>query len=125
MRYLEYKQFKKYFNEKFNNYKKIENVSKLNISYYNPFLNKTNSIEEMLKRPKRYYFNVVVPTNSKCHAKQETYYYDSKQEAEQEYKKAKLQFYDQLTKPYLEKIDAGKKLCDTDIKKIYEIIDSF
>lgn len=125
MRVLEYKQLKEYFNEKINTYKKIENVSELNISYYNPNLKKTTNLKEILNRPKRYCFNIKTPTNSKCGAKQDVYYYDSKAEAEQEHKKARLQFYDQLTSPFLKKIDSGKKLCKSDIKKIYEIVNSF
>jgi len=124
MKTVGYKQFTEYFNESPKNYKYIDSISDLNTSYYDPTAKKVTTIKEMHKRKKRYCFNLTIPTSSTS-SKRHIYYYDSKEEAQKYHRKLKAQLYDQLTKPYLKKIENGRKLTIRDEETLTEIMNSF
>jgi len=124
MKTVGYKQFTEYFNKVPENYKRIDSISDLNTSYYDPTAKKATTIQEIHKRKKRYCFNLTIPTNNTS-AKKHIYYYDSKEEAQKHHKQLKAQLYDQLTKPYLKKIERGRKLTIKDEETLIEIMNSF
>lgn len=123
MQAVGYKQSKEYFNSELKAYKLIGDVSSICISRYNPNKKITTS-EEFLKQPKRYCFNLVVPIDQ-FSAEKHIYYYDSKAKAIENHKKIKTQLYDQLTKPFLNKIKVGRRLTLNDEERLLEILNKF
>lgn len=124
MKAVGYKQFTEYFNKIPGNYKKIDSISDINISYYDPTAKKVNTLQDLYKRKKRYCFNLTIPTDTSS-AKKHIYYFDSEKEAKKHHRQLKTQLYDQLTKPFLSKINRGRKLTIQEEEKLTEIINSF
>lgn len=74
---------------------------------------------------KQYYFDVVVNKNKSITKIKHSYHFDNQDQAKTVHTKIRTKFYDQETKPYLTKIEKGKKLTKEDKEKILKIIDSF
>lgn len=124
MKTIGYKQCTEYFNREPMAYHRIDGISDINTSYYNPAAKKAETKEELLARKKRYCFNLTIPT-SNVTAKRHVYYFDSEKKAKTYHRKLKIQLYDQLTKPFLKKINRGRKLSLREEEILTNIINSF
>ena len=80
---------------------------------------------KVINNKKQYYFDVVVNKEKSITRIKHSYYFDDLNQAKNMYLKTRTKFYDQETKPYLTKIEKGKKLTKEDKEKILKIIDSF
>lgn len=119
-----YKQTQKHFNNKPRFSAEISTLSVLGTTRYNPSLPKTASVQDFLKYPVRYYFDVTVKQPKLATVFQHSYYFDNKNEAEQCHKSLRIKLYDQRTKKYLDKLKKGKMLSNKEQEELLAIMDS-
>ena len=98
-------------------------LSPISTSRYNPNEKATADIESFLKRPVKYYFNVVTKSKKETTAFKHSYYFDKQSEAIEEHRKLKVKWYDQLTKPFLDKLEHSSQLSIPDQVKLNTIIE--
>ena len=94
---------------------KIVNLSNI-CRYVNCKNNETNG-------QARYYFDVTVNGGGLSSACKHLYYFDDKVQAETSHKDLTLKYYDQETKPFLQKIASHHFLTYKDKEKIHSIFD--
>lgn len=80
---------------------------------------------KVLNGEKQYYFDVVVNKDKSITKVKHSYHFNSLDQAKNMHQKTRTKYYDQQTKPYLTKIEKGKKLTKEDKEKILQIIDNF
>ena len=81
------------------------------------------SVQEFMKKPIKYCFNVSVKADTEKTAFRHSYYFDNKEEATKEHKKLKVKLYDQLTEPFLKKLNTQQTLSMQDQLKLNLIFD--
>lgn len=116
-----YKQCIKYFNEYPNIKNEINELSNISTTRYNLNEKQTSDLNEFLKRPIRYYFDVTIKNKNISTLFCNSYYFDKKDDAEKAHHQLKLQIYDQKTAPFLNKINKGKKLTTLDKEKLTKL----
>lgn len=111
--FIGYKQHIEHFNSKPDIKNKICGVSGIVTKF------------KSLDGPKSYYFDVVVNKNKSISKLKHSYCFDTLDKACAAHSEIRIKYYDQQTKPYLTKIEKGKKLSLEDKEKILEIINKF
>lgn len=119
-----YKQTKEYFNSVPQINSKIDDLSEVSTSYYDPKAPKTNDIKAFLKRPVRYHFAMTEKKPGSVTLFHHSCYFDNKDEALKAHQRFKLQVYDQRVSKYLNKINEGKQLSVVDQIELLNIINS-
>lgn len=103
----------------------IDQVSELTVCRYYPEKPIAKTKEELLTRPERYSFQVILREDKSHRGFRYIYYFDDKKKAVLFHKEAKIRHYDQMTRPFLNKITKGKKLSYHDKLRIHEVVNSF
>lgn len=119
-----YKQTKEYFNTVPNIKSKINELSEISTSHYDPNAPKTNDIKAFLKRPIKYHFAMTEKRDDAITLFHHSCYFDNKEDAEREHRKFKLQIYDQRVSKYLKKINENRRLNIADQVELFEILDN-
>lgn len=118
-----YKQSQTYFNKTPDIKNKINELSNIATSRYDPIAKRTNDINTFLKRPVKYYFDVTTKNQNVTTLFHHAYYYDKKEDAEKAHHLLRVQLYDQEIEPFMKKINKGKKLTEIDQSKLKAIIE--
>ena len=103
----------------------IDQVSELTTCRYYPEKPMAKTKEELLARPERYSFQIILREDNSHRGFRYVYYFDDKKKAILFHKEAKIRHYDQMTRPFLNKITKGKKLSYYDKLRIHEVVNSF
>ena len=111
----------KYLNKKPDLKTEIYDLSAVVESRYNTSKEKISSVEEFMKYPIKYCFNVSAKSKTETTAFKHCYYFDNKEEAVSEHKKLKVKLYDQLTAPFLKKLDSKQSLSINDQMRLHAI----
>lgn len=80
---------------------------------------------QTLDGKKSYYFDVIVNKDKSITRLKHSYCFDTLDKANAAHSEIRTKYYDQQTKPYLAKIEKGKKLSFEDKEKILEILNKF
>ena len=118
-----YKQLKEHFNAFPEADFTIDTLSAIGTCRYDPEAKKTASMQDFMKRPVKYYFNVLEKVPQRATSFQHSYFFDKKEDAEKCHKQLRIKLYDQLTKKYLDKMDSNKRLTVYDQAELLKIID--
>lgn len=122
-----YKQRQEHFNSIPKIESEINELSSIGTCRYDPKAYKTANIEDFLKRPLKYNFDITVKNKDTMSLFQHSCYFDTKEEAEKIHKKLRIKYFDQLTKPYLKKLSSNTKNISTfdqdDILNIFKKFD--
>lgn len=104
-----YKQSKVYFNNIPNIKTRIDSISSIVKSKFNPNNKNAINVEEMLKRPTTYCFSVIAKTEQASSFAHD-FYFEDKETAIKEHNKILKKFFDQQTAQYVNKLNKGLKL---------------
>lgn len=120
-----YKQNQEHFNCSPEIKTKISELSSISTCRYDPTAEKTGDIDEFLKRPIKYTYDITVKSEDALSVFKHSCYFDNREDAEKNHKNLRVKYYDQLTAPYLDKIKRRGKLSTYDQDEILGIIKKF
>lgn len=125
MKKVGYKQIIEHVNDSPKIESKILDLTSVMSSRHDPSANKTTDVNTFLQRPVRYYFAVTTNGGGMTSAYNHACYFDKKEDAVKAHKELRLKLYDQVTAPFLKKINSRVCLTQTDKEKINTIIQRF
>lgn len=120
-----YKQVIEHVNDSPQINSKILDLTSVMLSRYDSNAKKTTDVNTFLQRPVRYYFAVTTNGGGMTSGYNHACYFDKKEDAVKAHKELRLKLYDQVTAPFLKKINSRLCLTQDDKNKIHTIIKRF